>query len=54
MLSSFNSLWPSDTHHKTWSTLVQVMACHLFIATLLTEFNVDSQDPWEQASVKIK
>ena len=28
---SFNSFWPIDTtwHHRTWSTLVQVMACCL-------------------------
>ena len=35
-LSSFNSLWPSDTQtiwcHWSWSTLIQVMACRLFCA----------------------
>ena len=33
LLNSFISLCPSDTiwHHSTWSTLIQVMACHLFV-----------------------
>ena len=47
---AISSLWPSDAiwRHRTWSTLVQVMACCLMAPThyLNQCWLIISEDPW--------